>query len=298
MTDHTNPTNMSSFFDELVRAKQAMETLPTVQAELDRTKGEHGVIRERFETLATAHTTLQQTLTDTEAKLKDATFRESEVRAKLEILTGLLKDVVGEANLAIEMVEPRPEPLSEPVRQEATHGSAELNADAAKLQSMGQDPGPTLDAVSVSSDPTQGQGNTGQSQESTAGGTPSTADGGQVSSEPTDLPGLFPWERPKIGDAEDLGMVRSYEREATRESSPNPTITKMDAGRDATIKDADSTPNAPTASTSSFGDTKPLPKPYWEKPSNITWLTWRGQGNDIAPWCRQQTDDQLNNIFN
>lgn len=111
-------TNMSSFFDELVEAKRAVESLPIVQSQLDELNSKHLELANDHQNALDHADQLQRVidaqkaeLAEKEAALSDATFRESGVRAQLEMLVGTFKTVIGEASSAVDLVEPKPLPV-------------------------------------------------------------------------------------------------------------------------------------------------------------------------------------------
>ncbi len=69
------------------------------------------------------------------------------------------------------------------------------------------------------------------------------------------------------------------------QSDANPTVTPSAPAQDSP---APTTTASPTdASTSPF---KPDPKPYWLKPSNLTWGEWKERGNDVPYWASDDAD--------
>ena len=112
MTD-TSATH--GLFAELLEGAKALEERPTILAERDNAKREaeqhKGTVdqyKQWHEDMATQIAQLKEALANKEADLDHATFREGQVRAQLEMLVGAFKTVVGEAQAAVELVEPKP----------------------------------------------------------------------------------------------------------------------------------------------------------------------------------------------
>ena len=156
----------------------------------------------------------QEVLETKEAALRDATFRESELRVKLEILTGLLKTVVGEANNAIEMVEPKPEPVPVLVEETSTAGGTTPSDPTPSFDLGSIDASPSNVEGSVSSDPTQY--GAGDFNALTTGTTTTSADIEDSSL----LPGKFPWN----DLVHPMDVAEPKPTEAAREPEVNPTV--------------------------------------------------------------------------
>jgi len=265
-------SQVNDVFNAFVEAQKAMQRLPEAEAELARAKGEQEVTRQRLEQEWTQHDRTKEVLSATqselsakEAALRDATFREQQLRDQLSMLVSTFKAVVGEATAAVELVEPKPEPVTEP-----SPGISETD------QSV-YHPIPTDGAVS-GNDPAP------------------TVDGSQTASaaSATDLPGTF---QPGSGfrpDNEDLayipyGFDKPKEETVTPPENPTPAAS---IGGTTTTSEASAGFDSPRHPKSNAN------RPYWEKPSNVTWFDWYTSGGDLAPWCRHSTDDQLKSIFN
>src|SRR6185437_2069817 len=135
----------------------------------------------------------------------------------------------------------------------------------------------------------------------------------------TDLPGTFQSGSGFRPDNEDLAYI-PYGFDKPKEvavtppenptsgtaTEPSTSSTSNNLGqRDANpTTQAASTGGTTTTSEPSDGFDSPRPpksnanRPYWEKPSNMTWFDWYTSGGELAPWCRHSTDDQLKSIFN
>lgn len=265
---YDNPAT-HGLFEELLAGATAVKERPQLIAERDSALSEVEFHKSRLndnqaelDKANAALVELQDKLRGMEDAYNAATFRETEVRTKLESLVTTFKAVIGEvkaaADLANELVE-EPKPIENPTAnvdgQETT--ASTQNADAAQ----GNTDSVATDAVSVSSD--------------------------------TDLPGKFPWEAPKIGDAEDAHMYAAgtfQPTEAAREPEVNPTAPSTIG----TSETAQATFVEPQSAASISGNNS---RPYWEKPSNVTWFEWRTLGNEIAPWCKNAGDEALKSIF-
>lgn len=310
-------SQVNDVFNAFVEAQKAMQRLPEAEAELNRAQGEKEVLRARLESswneLDAANNGMKhlgQQLADTGEALKAATFREQQLRDQLTLLLGSLKGIVSESNTAIELVEPKPEPVVE------VNVSTDLTATSASFLSTenGAENGEgastigteTSDAVSVSSDPTatstDGTGNESVSvPHQDAVSSASVADPSIV-----DLPGKFPWEAPKIGDAEDYsymhtapnngehGRPSKEEMEATRELEVNPTAGSTEGGVDAISKNV--APTSAVVQDTSSPSTDET-KYYWHKPTSQTWGDWVDAGGEIAPWLKNYPREQLNFAF-
>ena len=123
MTDN-NATH--SLFAELLEGAKALEERPTLIADRDKAKAESDFHKARLDEYKIWHDDMSKQIADLkatieakEADLVQATFRESQVRSQLEMLVGAFKTVVGEAQAAVELVEP-PKPATPDVPSNVT----------------------------------------------------------------------------------------------------------------------------------------------------------------------------------
>jgi uncharacterized membrane protein len=118
--------NTHGLFAELLAGAKAVQELPQVIAERDRANVELEFQKDRVRDTQVALDKANAAITEQslriqalEAELAQSTFREQEVRTKLESLVASFKSVIGEvkaaAELANELVEPVPAPQPEPV---------------------------------------------------------------------------------------------------------------------------------------------------------------------------------------
>jgi len=118
--------NTHGLFAELLAGAKAVQELPQIIAERDIAKSDVEFQKGRLSQTQTELDKANAALTEQELRIKaleaelaQATFRETEVRAKLETLVSSFKNVIGEvkaaAELATELVEPTPAPQPEPV---------------------------------------------------------------------------------------------------------------------------------------------------------------------------------------
>lgn len=304
----------TNFLTQLVAAQQALEAKPQLEAELARANGERDTIRTRFEAETAHSATLREMLNSKgaeveakEAELKAATFREQQLRDQLTLLLGSLKGIVSESNTAIELVEPKPEPIVEaPIENPTSQNNGnygETHTGNDTVSAVDSLP----DAVSVSSDPTATSASFPPTENGAENGEGASTIGTETSdTDPVDLPGKFPWETPKIGDAEDYsymhtapnngehGRLSKEEMEAAREPEVNPTAMQPSETNGASV----------TASVGSNTETPVHPastpdetKYYWHKPTTQTWGDWVDAGGEIAPWLKNYPREQLNFAF-
>lgn len=271
-------SNMNSFFDELVEAKKAMERLPTVERQLSFALGEASVTRDRLDKAFQSNDelrleieTLYSTLRAKEIALADATFRESEVRTKLEMLVGTFKTVVGEAQAAVELIEPKPEPVVQaiPIQAEGDDGDfVPLDVGNAHLdQQPIQNSGVNTTAPSESFSDSSGSfvdTDTALRPSGESDTNPTQADGsGQSSNTTTSMP-----TTPSTSES----TWHGYQREAD-------PITAS-----ATVEPETSTAPIPAVSTDSSPPEPAAPRPYWLKPDRLSWAEWITSGNEYPQW--------------
>jgi hypothetical protein len=277
-------------FEELLAGANAVKELPQVKAELDRVKGEAGVHLTRLQQVQLELDQARATLTEYDLKVKaledsnkEATFREQEVRTKLETLVTSFKNVIGEvkaaADLATELVEePKPVPAMDHlgIGTDVPHsyGTESDNihpfqegAETSTPTSVGtahQDRDNTVDipgkleggefkqevvAEYHYSDPTRQSSDT----ESGSGGTETSHSLG--------------WNKPEV-------------TEVSRDTGPfaESRVVQSQSAPEATQEAASPVPNSESAPTASDS------KPWWRKPTNVTWAQWKDQGGELADW--------------
>jgi len=242
-------------FEELLAGAKAVQELPTVKAELDRTKSESEFKDKRLDEFRSEMSKLNATNGELQAKLtameeahKQATFREQEVRAKLETLVTSFRGVIGEvkaaADLANELVEePKPVPTLEGHAGQAFSGDVNITE------------GSNIHPFEV------------EASHSTSDGTAPLDRTSGVSTQ-----GGFEDE---LHTVEVEHTSSPFVSSQTDQSAPAPL--QSHSGGSAT-------PEANATSTS-----EPV-KEYWLKPTPMKWRDWVAQGGHKAPWVR---DDDL-----
>lgn len=125
MTDNTAVDRMGSLFNDFLAAAEAIKERPQLEAKVreaeanrDRADASARFMEERYNNLAADYDAIKAKLAVLEADLAQATFRETEVRNKLEAVVSVLKDTMSEAKAAVELVEP-PAPVVEPTPEQA-----------------------------------------------------------------------------------------------------------------------------------------------------------------------------------
>lgn len=250
MTD-TNTSATHGLFAELLEGAKALEERPTIIAERDRAKSEVEFHKSRVDEyrgwhddMAAQISALKAQIAAQEADLASATFREGQVRGQLEMLVGAFKTVVGEAQAAVELIEPKPEPVPEPMT--------------------------TTSEPNILPFTDQGQ------EASQARALSDTSGISQDTSSSTPLP-----------------FEATDTIHATGEISRNTEASGPFAATNET--DPFSTAGTATASTGISADTPNAPgKPYWAKPTPMTWRTWMAQGGERPRWVE---DAQLDTAY-
>jgi hypothetical protein len=293
---------INEVFNAFVEAQKAMQRLPEAEADLARAKGELAVTYNRLDAawaegdrLNGKIAEVSTALSDSEAALRDATFREQQLRDKLEMLLGAFKGVIGEASAAVELVEPKPEPVAEVTSEPEPASDANETAG-------GMSPSTSHDSTEWKHD--------FYSPEHEAGVTiPDPTNRYSDGVNPgTPLPGTFPWQKsPGVGEvptSSDATPVTEASAGSTARSdfqhgsNYNEGATVTPPSHPTPVDSTTGTTTTSESSDDSNQSSPPTPRPYWEKPSNITWFDWRAAGNDIPLWCRHSSDDQLKSIFN
>jgi len=174
--------HVGNFVTDLVEMAKAMETLPQVQAELDRAKADneslHSAVQAREEAIARYKAeidALNAKIRDTEAQRDDAEYRFLDLDDKASKVLGVLKSIVATANTAHDTLsppkpqpEPTPEPTPEPVSVQPT-----------------PTPAPSITTGSTATTGGATPSNDAPSSDHTTALNPSTDEGQRVPSDPT-----------------------------------------------------------------------------------------------------------------
>jgi hypothetical protein len=266
----------TGLFAELLEGANALAQRPTLIAEKDQAIAEAKAAHDRAESFANRLWQREAEISDLKAKLEEkeaalaqATFQHSELGSKLSLVASVLKDVMGNATAAMELVEPpKPEPelvIGEPVTVEG-------------VKTYDPDPTPSTEA-SQSSD--TNLGSTTTNSEKQVGG-------------PVDLPGTFihseGFIETKVGEHSIIEPTRGepFVTSPEDQSASGPTASSMDAPS-AVAAPATGSSSADTPAVNSTAAS--LPKPYWEKPKDEEWFSWAKAGNDVAPWVTFNWDE-------
>jgi len=253
----TDMSQTSSFLDEIIQARQDSRELPQVRADLAKAQGELGLAYEKLnrayagqDNLADEIADLRRQLSEAQAIANDATFRETEVRRKLEGVVAVLKDSVISSQLAIDEVDP-PKPVepelvaapavaSSPATDESyipgvypwSKPQAEVTHDIGFVhEGNNPDYQRAMDECNSAAEATRG----------TDGPFASSTDG--------------------------------------QSSSANEAVVSTTHGSDAAISNSASQSDQPYAN-----------KPYWFKPDSKTWAAWIAGGGEKAPWASENDD--------
>ena len=111
-----------TFFDQIIAAKSALDNQPRLENEIAQLRSELEA-RDRsiqslnidLDTRTTTTLDLQKRITELEAGLNESRKSEAETDARLSLLMGTLRDVTGSIGVALSVIEPKPEPVIEPV---------------------------------------------------------------------------------------------------------------------------------------------------------------------------------------
>ena len=189
--------NTHGLFAELLAGAKAVQELPQVIAERDTAKSEvefhKGRLSDTQKELDSARETLaayDRRVQDLEAELAQSTFREQEVRTKLETLVTSFKNVIGEvkaaADLANELVEvpapaPQPEPTVAPdITPQTGHVSspfvdANVSPSGSYSDILDTTPDPIGNTIAVDVQPSSPTTQTSPPSDATASGSDTTA---------------------------------------------------------------------------------------------------------------------------
>ena len=286
----TNPVDVpdavmaafTSAFGSVAKVKELEAKIADLSADRDHAYSDATSAHERADRITADNDTLRSRLAELEAALNDATFREGEVRGKLEMLVSTFKSVVGEAQAAVELIEPPPVVAPETSLDE--HLS--INERIAETPMAVADPvigNPTEPATleaSQTSETSNGNGWQSKIAEKAFGNYEDQATSNPTPTVPVDDHGLSATSSSVETDETSASMVlRPFSASSTTppDTPAPPSSTES--------------PATPSDTASSPSDTKKHwnRSAFWEKPELMSWNEWYSGGGLLPNWLDPNT---------
>ena len=270
----TNPVDVpdavmaafTSAFGSVAKVKELEAKIADLSADRDHAYSDATSAHERADRITADNDTLRSRLAELEAALNDATFREGEVRGKLEMLVSTFKSVVGEAQAAVELIEPTPVPEPPPM--------------AVADPVIGNPTEPATLEASQTSETSNGNGWQSKIAEKAFGNYED-----QATSNPT----------PTVS-VDDHGLSATSSSVETDETSASMVLRPFSASS-TTPPDTPAPPSStespatPSDTASSPSDTKKHwnRSAFWEKPELMSWNEWYSGGGLLPNWLDPNT---------
>jgi len=282
-------SDMSTVFAGFVEAAKALEEKPALlrEVELHKSARDQALsamdqMKEDIAAKAKAIADLQARISDLEASLDVASKSQKETGSKLEVILSAVKGIMGEVNAAVSLVEPESNPTVPSAATSETAPTASAESTASALPSDGPQhvedyshpTVPSTDTQSPGASATVGQGpaegsdgvSSGQSEENPQKST-ALGSGGEGQSE----------ANPTVSSTDGTSGI------APQGDTPTPVGSPVQQSADASQP---SQHGIGTTIEHVAEDTRPVPhsKPYWTKPTDVSWENWVHNGGESAPW--------------
>ena len=251
---------VNAVFNAFVEAQKAMDTVPVLEAELQKTNAQlarseselefnREKVTARDETIAA----LQSKIAEMEASLDSATKSGKEMSDRLSVVVDALRGVTKSANEAVELVAPTPVPVAEPTPVQPV-ASAEPVTDL-----------PSTFRPWDSSYPSKSKQN-----------------------RPFAVPASSTNNTNELGRSSEDGVVDTdpdglaYQRQNwPGQSDAHPTVASEPSNQ---------WPDAPTVSAAPSGSARQYEgQSYWDKPSDMSYDEWASKGGETPPWYRNRS---------
>ena len=254
--------NTDAVFGAFAKAAQAIQQVPVLEAEIQRTNAQlarseselefnREKVTARDETIAA----LQSKIAELEASLDSATKSGKEMSDRLSVVVDALRGVTKSANEAVELVAPTPVPVAEPAPVQPVV-SAEQVTDIPETYRPWDSSYPTKSEQNVRSYSDR------EALRPLAGLPPS-------STSSTYEPGRSNEDGAQAMDP-DSGQSVSHPTAASEPISQWPNAPTVSAG--------------PSASARQFEG-----QSYWDKPSDMSYDEWASKGGEMPPWYRNRS---------
>jgi hypothetical protein len=247
----TNTEIGRSLASSFVEMAAALDKLPQVEADLTDAKAEIDKLNARIAFLSSRNTELGDQVVKLEADLAHATKSEQGHKVNTELLLEQARHVMDRLGGVIELVDPKPVAA----------------------------PPPEV----VLPNPLHVGETSGQSGQMT----------GEATSPAADIPA---WERPIVqvpfaDPTSRSGPEPRYSDQSGGQSEASPTNASVADGTTSTAPDVGNTSvPSPTPSGDSQSD-RPMSRPYWLKPSNMSWKDWQSNNGDVPYWVTAEMMD-------
>ena len=244
---------VNAVFNAFVEAQKAMDAVPVLEAELQKTnalfarsESELEFTREKVTARDETIASLQSKIAELEANLDAASKSGKELSDRLSVVVDALRGVTKSANEAVELVAPTPVPVVEPPTVQPVD-SAEQVTDVPLWARKPSD--------WDSSYPTK-----------------------QEQNRPFAVPASSTNSISEPGRSSEVGVV---DTDHEGQSVPHPTVASEPTSQ---------WPNAPTNSAGPSVSARLYEgQSYWEKPTDMSYDEWASKGGEMPPWYRNRS---------
>ena len=254
---------VNAVFNAFVEAQKAMDTVPVLEAELQKTNAQlarseselefnREKVTARDETIAS----LQSKIAELEASLDSATKSGKEMSDRLSVVVDALRGVSKDIGESLELVAPAPVPVAEPTPIQSV-------ASAEQVTDIPETYRPWDSSYHTKSEQNVRSYSDREALRPLAGLPPS-------STSSTYEPGRSSEDGVADMDHDDWGQSVSHP------TAPSEPISQW--------------PNAPTVSAAPSVSVRQFEgQSYWDKPSDMSYDEWASKGGEMPPWYRNRS---------